>query len=48
MMAEDEAMLAFVLGVGEGGGCTRDVCTVVMDMLLPEWSPLRKGLGEKK
>ncbi len=39
-------MAAFVVGVG--GGCPKDVFTVVMDLLLPVWAPLRKGLGGAK
>ena len=46
MSAEEERALAFVVGVE--GGCPRDVFTVVMDLLLPKWSKLRKGLGKGK
>lgn len=45
--AEWRRLAAFVAGLGAGGGCGRDVFTVVMDMLLPLWAPLRKGLGKK-
>ena len=41
----DKRKLAFVVGLGEGGGCQKDAFTVLMDLLLPVWSPLRKGLG---
>ncbi len=40
-------MLAAVVGVGVRGNLPRDVFTVLMDLLLPVWSPLRKGLGKK-
>ncbi len=43
--AEEGQMLAFVVGLD--GRCPRDVFTVVMDLLLPLWAPLRKGLGKK-
>ncbi len=46
MSVEDEHTLAFVVGVE--GGCPRDVFTHVMDMILPEWHPLRRGLGQRK
>ncbi len=45
---DDERKLAFVVGLGKDGGCQRDAFALVMDMLLPEWHPLRKGLGEEK
>lgn len=46
MTEEEERALAFVVGVE--GGCPRDVFTHVMDLLLPKWHPLRKGLGGGK
>jgi hypothetical protein len=41
--AEWERMLAFVLGLGGGNDCP--FFTVLMDFLLPVWSPLRIPLG---
>lgn len=40
-------MLAFVCGMGggaEGEGMPRDVFRVVMDLLMPSWDPLRRGV----
>lgn len=48
MPAKEEQMLAYVVGLGEDDGCKRDMFTLLMDMLLPEWHPLRKGLGKAK
>lgn len=41
---EERRALAFVVGVGWGGGCPKDVFLLLMDMLLTDWGPLRKGL----
>lgn len=40
-------MAAFVVGVGEGGGCKKDMFTELIDLLLPTWSLLRRGLGQQ-
>ena len=45
LTVEEEGMLAFVVGLDEGGGFTKDPFTVIMDLLLPLWSRLRKPLG---
>jgi hypothetical protein len=40
--------LTFLLGLGggpEGEGMPRDVFRVVLDMLMPRWDPLRRGLS---
>jgi hypothetical protein len=39
---------AFVVGLGGEDGCPAFFFTLVMDMLLPVWSPLRKPLGGYK
>jgi hypothetical protein len=43
--------LAFLLGVEggpEGEGMPRDIFRVVLDMLMPRWDPLRRGLAGKE
>jgi len=40
--------LTFLLGMdggSEGEGMPRDVFRVVLDMLMPRWDPLRRGIG---
>lgn len=38
-------LLAFMLGMeGEGERMPRDVFRLVMDMLMPVWDPLRRGV----
>lgn len=40
-------MLAFLLGTGggpEGEGMPRDVFRVMLDLLMPSWDPLRRGV----
>lgn len=42
------ALLAFLVGMeggAEGGGMPRDVFRVVLDMLMPTWDPLRRGVA---
>ena len=50
--AEEEKqaqLLAAVVGLGgEGRAWKSDPFTEVMNLLLPAWSPLRKGLGGEK
>lgn len=42
-------MLAYVASVSEGeDGCRKDVFTLVMEIILPTWSPLCKPLGSYK
>ncbi len=44
-------LVAFLVGTGavEGsGGCPKDVFLQVVELLLPDWAPLRKGLGKGK
>jgi len=41
-------MLAFLVGMEggpKGGGMPRDVFRVVLDMLMPTWDPLRRGVA---
>ena len=41
-------LMTFVLGMGggpEGGGMPRDVFGVVLDLLMPKWDPLRRGVA---
>ena len=40
-------LAAYVVGVGEGGGCKKDMFTELVELLLPRWSPLRRGLGQQ-
>lgn len=41
-------MLAAVVGLGEGRPkFPKDLFINLMDMLLPVWSPLRQGMGER-
>ena len=42
---EGAQMLAAVVGLGEDHGWQRDPFTLLMDLLLPAWSTLRKPLG---
>ncbi len=40
--------LTFLLGLGggpQGEGMPRDVFRVVLNMLMPPWDPLRRGVG---
>jgi len=37
-------MLAFLVGI-EGSGLPRDVFRLVMDLLMPSWDPLRRGVA---
>lgn len=37
-------LLAFLAGM-EGGGMPRDVFRLVMDLLMPKWDPLRRGVA---
>lgn len=41
-------LMTFVLGMGggpEGGGMPRDVFRVVLDLLMPKWDSLRRGVA---
>ncbi len=40
-------LAAYVVGVGDGGGCKKDMFIELVELLLPRWSPLRRGLGQQ-
>jgi len=42
-------LVAFLLGMEggpEGGGMPQDVFRVVLDLLMPSWDPLRRGVAD--
>ncbi len=43
-MEEEARPVPFAVGLGARGGCPRDVFLLLMHMLVPEWSPLRRNL----
>lgn len=42
------SMMALLLGMEggiDGGGIPRDIFRIILDMLMPRWDPLRRGLA---
>ncbi len=47
-LRQEEVAVAAVVGLGTRGGWPRDVFLLLMDLLMPLWDPMRKGLVKKK